>query len=76
MLLCSSGISRTGVFLILDAMLDQAKAEDQVDIWNFACGMRDKRMKMIQTSVNYKSSYFRSFVQVLSIVLLNSTYKN
>ena len=49
---CSTGIGRTGVFLILDAMLDQAKAEDRVDIWNFACGMRDKRMKMIQSPVN------------------------
>ena len=51
-LLCSAGIGRTGVFLVLDAMLDQAKVEGRVDIWNFACGMRDKRMKMIQTPVN------------------------
>ncbi|XP_071799509.1 receptor-type tyrosine-protein phosphatase T-like [Asterias amurensis] len=51
---CSTGIGRTGVFLVLDAMLDQAKAEDRVDIWNFACGMRDKRMKMIQSPAQYE----------------------
>ncbi|XP_071799860.1 receptor-type tyrosine-protein phosphatase T-like isoform X2 [Asterias amurensis] len=51
---CSTGIGRTGVFVVLDAMLDQAKAEDRVDIWNFACGMRDKRMKMIQSPAQYE----------------------
>ncbi|XP_071800429.1 receptor-type tyrosine-protein phosphatase T-like isoform X2 [Asterias amurensis] len=51
---CSAGIGRTGVFLVLDAMLDQAKVEGRVDIWNFACGMRDKRMKMIQTPAQYE----------------------
>ena len=33
-------------------MLDQAKVEGKVDIWNFAQGMRDRRMTMIQTPVN------------------------
>ncbi|XP_071800431.1 receptor-type tyrosine-protein phosphatase T-like [Asterias amurensis] len=51
---CSAGIGRTGVFLVLDAMLDQAKVEGRVDIWNFACSMRDKRMKMIQTPAQYE----------------------
>ena len=50
-LLYSAGVGRTGTFIILDAMLDQAKAEGKVDVWNFARGMRDRRMKMIQTSV-------------------------
>ena len=50
-LLYSAGVGRTGTFIILDAMLDQAKAEVKVDVWNFARGMRDRRMKMIQTSV-------------------------
>ena len=50
-LLHSAGVGRTGTFIILDAMLDQAKAEGKVDVWNFARGMRDRRMKMIQTSV-------------------------
>ncbi|XP_071799454.1 receptor-type tyrosine-protein phosphatase T-like isoform X2 [Asterias amurensis] len=51
---CSAGVGRTGTFIILDAMLDQAKAEGKVDVWNFARGMRDRRMKMIQTSAQYE----------------------
>ena len=48
----SAGVGRTGTFIVLDSMLNQAKVEGKVDIWNFAHGMRDRRMKMIQTSVN------------------------
>ena len=59
---CSAGIGRTGVFIVLDSMLDQAKAEGKVDIWNFVQGMRDRRMKMIQTSVNKHSQIKRIYI--------------
>ncbi|XP_038056405.1 receptor-type tyrosine-protein phosphatase T-like [Patiria miniata] len=51
---CSAGVGRTGAYIVLDAMLDQARIEGKVDIWNFARRMRDRRMKMIQTAAQYE----------------------
>ncbi|XP_022092290.1 receptor-type tyrosine-protein phosphatase T-like [Acanthaster planci] len=51
---CSAGVGRTGAFIVLDSMLDQAETEGRVDVWNFVRGMRHKRMKMIQTAAQYE----------------------
>ncbi|XP_033637087.1 receptor-type tyrosine-protein phosphatase epsilon-like [Asterias rubens] len=51
---CSAGIGRTGVFIVLHSMFEKAKIEGRVDIWNFVCAMRDQRLHMIQTAVQYE----------------------
>ena len=47
----SAGVGRTGTYIALDAMLEQARAEGQVDVLNFVREMRDKRYLMVQTIV-------------------------
>lgn len=62
-LVFSAGVGRTGAFIALDYLLDQAKAEGQVDIYGLTRLMRKNRGNMIQTVVSgFCSVYYASFV--------------
>ena len=60
----SAGVGRTGAFIAIDYSLDQAKAEDEVDVMNFTALMRSYRVNMIQNAVcclrqwNYGSFHY------------------
>ena len=48
----SAGVGRTGTYITIDAMMEQAKRDKAVDVYGFVSKMRNKRMKMVQTSVS------------------------
>lgn len=50
---CSAGIGRTGTYIGLHYLLDQAAAEGQVDVLQAAHIMRGNRVNMIQTCEQY-----------------------
>ncbi|XP_071795860.1 receptor-type tyrosine-protein phosphatase F-like isoform X2 [Asterias amurensis] len=54
---CSAGVGRTGTYIALDAMMEQAQAEGQVDVLSFVRNMRDKRYLMVQTVGQFKFIY-------------------
>ena len=49
---CSAGVGRTGTFIALDYLLEQAKVEGEIDVYSYSCIMRSNRVNMIQTLVS------------------------
>ena len=47
----SAGVGRTGTFITIDRMLDQAAKEGVVDIPDTIASIRKQRTKMVQTVV-------------------------
>ncbi|XP_048580732.1 receptor-type tyrosine-protein phosphatase mu isoform X2 [Nematostella vectensis] len=50
---CSAGVGRTGAFIVIDAMLRQAKEKKVVDIYNYVRATRGDRPHMVQTKDQY-----------------------
>ncbi|XP_072041267.1 receptor-type tyrosine-protein phosphatase mu-like [Amphiura filiformis] len=51
---CSAGVGRTGTYITIEAMRQQAKRDGTIDVYDFVSKMRQKRMKMVQTSAQYR----------------------
>ncbi|XP_071953144.1 receptor-type tyrosine-protein phosphatase epsilon-like [Antedon mediterranea] len=50
---CSAGAGRTGAFMTIWSMLEMAKEEQCVDIYNYVKEMRERRPNMVQTGDQY-----------------------
>ncbi|XP_050413531.1 receptor-type tyrosine-protein phosphatase alpha [Patella vulgata] len=50
---CSAGVGRTGTFLGLDAMLEQASVENKINVFKYVTAMREDRVNMVQTKCQY-----------------------
>ena len=48
---CSAGVGRTGTFIAIDTVLEQAKKEGVVDIAGVINKLRHQRMQMVQNLV-------------------------
>ena len=48
---CSAGVGRSGTFIVLDSMLERMKCERSLNVYEFVCEMRKKRVLMVQTEV-------------------------
>ncbi len=49
---CSAGVGRTGTFIAIDCVLEQADREQVVDIAGTVNKLRHQRTKMVQTVVS------------------------
>ncbi|XP_046337962.2 receptor-type tyrosine-protein phosphatase mu-like [Haliotis rufescens] len=50
---CSAGVGRTGTWIALDYLIEQAKAEGAVDVFACIVQLRHQRMNVIQTQDQY-----------------------
>ena len=51
-LIYSAGVGRTGIFITIDLVLKQIQNEGIIDIPKIINGLRQQRMKMVQTAVS------------------------
>ncbi|GFS22210.1 receptor-type tyrosine-protein phosphatase kappa [Elysia marginata] len=65
---CSAGIGRTGTFIAMNYLLEQAQAEGVVDVLKCAQQMRVNRVNMIQTLEQYVFVYDAVLEAILAAV--------
>ncbi|XP_052775132.1 uncharacterized protein LOC128213461 isoform X2 [Mya arenaria] len=51
---CSAGIGRTGTFIALDFLIQQAKEEPDIDVFRTVTDMRYQRANFVQTDIQYE----------------------
>ena len=63
---CGTGISRTAVFIGVDSLLDQAKLEHSVNVFQYCQIMRNSRTNMVRTYKHYKFIYDTVFEALIT----------
>ena len=50
---CSAGVGRTGTFILIDAMLEMAQNEKQIDVLKHFCVIRQQRINLVEKLGQY-----------------------
>ncbi|XP_065069552.1 receptor-type tyrosine-protein phosphatase S-like isoform X2 [Rhopilema esculentum] len=61
---CSAGIGQTGTFILIDAMIGLAHAQQKVDIFNYLNFIRSQRIGLVQVKEQYIFAY-NALLQVI-----------
>jgi protein tyrosine phosphatase len=51
---CSAGVGRTGTFIAMDHLLEQAKKQNGIDVYACVTSLRESRMHMVQSLDQYR----------------------
>ncbi len=49
----SAGVGRTGTFILVDILLDQARTDGEVDVFGYLKKIREQRTNLVQALVSY-----------------------
>lgn len=61
----SAGVGRSGTFIALDSLIQQAESEGKVDVYGYVSQMRKQRCNMIQTLVRQYHSWMLCTIQCM-----------
>ncbi|XP_067938982.1 receptor-type tyrosine-protein phosphatase T-like [Watersipora subatra] len=54
---CSAGVGRTGTFIAIDFLLEQAEVEGEINVFHLVQSLRNQRVSMVQTAEQYRYIY-------------------
>ena len=70
-------MGRTGTFIAIDYLLEQAAAEGEINVFHLVQSLRNQRVTMVQTAVSYFSivTYLNNITcPILIVTYLGSSY--